>query len=188
MRETQRVAVRTVNRHRACARPGRGTNAVTFVTSRTGGARRKAAIGGRHDYAGIDSSARTHGPSCIERPLPPPRALARVTRARLAALACVLAALLAPVVAPAKPPRAGGPPSASAPAPASAARAAPAAPHLVEDGHYRNVDGDVVHSPAHTDTGVAPAGASAQCRDGSFSFSAHRRGTCSHHGGVARWL
>jgi hypothetical protein len=34
----------------------------------------------------------------------------------------------------------------------------------------------------------APAGATAQCRDGSYSFSASRRGTCSHHGGVARWL
>lgn len=33
-----------------------------------------------------------------------------------------------------------------------------------------------------------PAGATAQCRDGSYSFSQHRRGTCSHHGGVARWL
>jgi hypothetical protein len=33
-----------------------------------------------------------------------------------------------------------------------------------------------------------PAGATAQCRDGTYSFSQHRRGTCSHHGGVARWL
>ncbi|WP_372442060.1 DUF3761 domain-containing protein [Actinomadura violacea] len=33
-----------------------------------------------------------------------------------------------------------------------------------------------------------PAGASAVCRDGTLSYSAHRRGTCSHHGGVARWL
>ncbi|MEV4256356.1 DUF3761 domain-containing protein [Spirillospora sp. NPDC049652] len=33
-----------------------------------------------------------------------------------------------------------------------------------------------------------PSGATAVCRDGSLSFSAHRRGTCSHHGGVARWL
>ncbi|MBT2187210.1 DUF3761 domain-containing protein [Sphingobium nicotianae] len=33
-----------------------------------------------------------------------------------------------------------------------------------------------------------PAGASAQCRDGTWSFSESRRGTCSHHGGVARWL
>ncbi|MGN6445408.1 GmrSD restriction endonuclease domain-containing protein [Amnibacterium sp.] len=34
----------------------------------------------------------------------------------------------------------------------------------------------------------SPAGATARCRDGSYSFSAHRRGTCSHHGGVAVWL
>jgi|GEM_PF-830645 len=33
-----------------------------------------------------------------------------------------------------------------------------------------------------------PSGASAVCRDGTYSYSAHRRGTCSHHGGVARWL
>ncbi|WP_367828048.1 DUF3761 domain-containing protein [Streptomyces sp. LMG1-1-1.1] len=34
----------------------------------------------------------------------------------------------------------------------------------------------------------APTGATAQCNDGSYSYSAHRRGTCSHHGGVAVWL
>lgn len=27
----------------------------------------------------------------------------------------------------------------------------------------------------------------ARCRDGSYSYSAHRSGTCSHHGGVAVW-
>ena len=75
--------------------------------------------------------------------------------------------------------------AASAPAAASAASASP---HVIESGHYRNVDGAVVHVPAHTDTGTAPAGASAQCRDGSWSFSLHHRGTCSHHGGVGRWL
>ncbi len=31
------------------------------------------------------------------------------------------------------------------------------------------------------------SGATAKCRDGSLSYSAHRRGTCSHHGGVAEW-
>lgn len=30
-----------------------------------------------------------------------------------------------------------------------------------------------------------PAGASARCSDGSWSFSQHHRDTCSHHGGVA---
>ena len=36
--------------------------------------------------------------------------------------------------------------------------------------------------------GSVPAGATARCRDGTYSFSAHRAGTCSHHGGVAAWL
>jgi Protein of unknown function (DUF3761) len=33
-----------------------------------------------------------------------------------------------------------------------------------------------------------PPGATAQCRDGTYSFSQHHSGTCSHHGGVAKWL
>lgn len=33
-----------------------------------------------------------------------------------------------------------------------------------------------------------PASASAICRDGTYSYSRSRRGTCSHHGGVAQWL
>lgn len=35
---------------------------------------------------------------------------------------------------------------------------------------------------------AAPEGASAKCRDGTYSFSRSRRGTCSHHGGVTQWL
>lgn len=35
---------------------------------------------------------------------------------------------------------------------------------------------------------VPPPGATAVCRDGTYSFSTHRSGTCSHHGGVATWL
>ena len=50
-------------------------------------------------------------------------------------------------------------------------------------GGYRNVDGNWVPSP-----GSNPAGATAQCRDGTYSYSQHRQGTCSHHGGVLRWL
>jgi len=33
-----------------------------------------------------------------------------------------------------------------------------------------------------------PTGATARCRDRTYSFSGHRSGTCSHHGGVASWL
>ena len=36
--------------------------------------------------------------------------------------------------------------------------------------------------------GSVPAGATARCRDGTYSYSQHRSGTCSHHGGVATWL
>ncbi len=60
-------------------------------------------------------------------------------------------------------------------------------PELSNNNHYTNVDGLSVHSPAYSSGGVPP-GASAQCSDGTYSFSAHRQGTCSHHGGVARWL
>src|SRR6266498_1481747 len=36
--------------------------------------------------------------------------------------------------------------------------------------------------------GTPPPGATALCRDATFSFSKTHSGTCSHHGGVARWL
>jgi hypothetical protein len=58
---------------------------------------------------------------------------------------------------------------------------------LSNDNHYTNVDGQSVHSPAYSSGGV-PASATAQCADGTCSFSTHRQGTCSHHGGVAKWL
>ena len=51
---------------------------------------------------------------------------------------------------------------------------------------YVNVDGVRVPSPVFSDT--KPAGATARCRDGSYSFSQHRQGTCSHHGGVSEWF
>ena len=51
---------------------------------------------------------------------------------------------------------------------------------------YINVSGHCVHRPEHATH--APVGATAGCRDGTWSFSEHRQGTCSHHGGVAAWL
>lgn len=59
---------------------------------------------------------------------------------------------------------------------------------LIEGGHYTNKAGQDVHSPAHTKTGKPPAGASAQCRDGTYSFSRTHGGTCSGHHGVAVWV
>jgi hypothetical protein len=33
-----------------------------------------------------------------------------------------------------------------------------------------------------------PQGITAICNDGTYSYSQHRRGTCSHHGGVKEWI
>jgi hypothetical protein len=64
----------------------------------------------------------------------------------------------------------------------------PAVPAPVDCGgdYYVNVDGNCVHRPEQAAT--APAGATARCADGTYSFSQHRSGTCSYHGGVAEWL
>jgi|GEM_PF-2513587 hypothetical protein len=62
-----------------------------------------------------------------------------------------------------------------------------AAPQLSNNHHYTNSDGQQVHSPAYSPGGM-PDGATALCGDETYSFSQHRSGTCSHHGGVARWL
>ena len=35
---------------------------------------------------------------------------------------------------------------------------------------------------------MAPKGATAKCKDGTYSMSQHHSGTCSHHGGVSDWL
>lgn len=55
------------------------------------------------------------------------------------------------------------------------------------DGSYVNSAGNTVCRPAASNSGV-PEGATAQCKNGQYSFSQSRRGTCSGNGGVARWL
>lgn len=51
---------------------------------------------------------------------------------------------------------------------------------------YINSEGIKVQSPTYYNS--IPSGAKAECYDGTYSFSRSRRGTCSHHGGVKRWL
>ena len=53
-------------------------------------------------------------------------------------------------------------------------------------GYYTARSGHQVRRPVKASR--SPRGASAQCRDDSWSFSESHRGTCSHHGGVSRWL
>lgn len=54
------------------------------------------------------------------------------------------------------------------------------------EGYYQDSRGHCVPRPQRARQ--APDGASARCRDGTYSFSHSRRGTCSRHGGVAVWL
>jgi hypothetical protein len=64
-------------------------------------------------------------------------------------------------------------------------------------GYYTNSDGQCIPDPSSgLPTGGAPgllsggppAGATAICRDGDYSFSNHHSGTCSGHRGVRQWL
>jgi len=72
-----------------------------------------------------------------------------------------------------------------APAPTTATSTPTVEPECT-NGSYVNSDGNTVCSPETSST--VPAGATAQCSDGTYSFSQHRSGTCSGHGGVAQWL
>jgi hypothetical protein len=76
-------------------------------------------------------------------------------------------------------------PEAVAPKTTAAKPKTTAAAHPAACGadYYRNSDGNCVHRP-----GDDPAGATAQCQDGTYSYSRHRSGTCSGHGGVRAWL
>ena len=77
-------------------------------------------------------------------------------------------------------------PPATAPLVTAPPATAPPAPPS-GDG-YINSNGNYVPSPTATPNSQAPPGATAQCGDGTYSFSQHRSGTCSHHGGVSAWL
>jgi len=76
------------------------------------------------------------------------------------------------------------PPATSPPATVAPATVAPA--QNCPNGDYINSSGNTVCSPYSASS--APPGATAKCNDGTYSFSQHRSGTCSHHGGVAQWL
>lgn len=52
------------------------------------------------------------------------------------------------------------------------------------NGTYKNSAGQTVCRPSTQNTG----GATAICKDGTYSYSQSRKGTCSRHGGVSRWL
>ena len=65
--------------------------------------------------------------------------------------------------------------AAAAPAPPAAAAAPQAA-------------APAARAPSAAIPANAPENATALCKDGTYSMSQHRSGTCSRHGGVERWL
>jgi hypothetical protein len=66
--------------------------------------------------------------------------------------------------------------------------AAPAPPKDDPSSHryYTSSDGSAVHGPTKQ-TNVSYGPVTADCRDGTHSYSHHRQGTCSGHGGVSHW-
>jgi predicted RNA-binding Zn-ribbon protein involved in translation (DUF1610 family) len=65
-----------------------------------------------------------------------------------------------------------------------AAQSGKALAYACNNNYYVNSSGHLVHSPS---CGQEHEKRTAECRDGSVSFSEHHRGACSHHGGVAHW-
>lgn len=78
------------------------------------------------------------------------------------------------------------PPPNSDSATASTAKPSTGKVNCTSNGTYVNSKGQTVQRPENCSG--PPKGATALCRDGSYSFSTSRRGTCSHHGGVGKWL
>lgn len=77
-------------------------------------------------------------------------------------------------------------PAAKAAPPAAAAPKTPAAPAASTTAAKTSTA--TKSAPTSTAGNTDPTGASAKCKDGTYSKSAHRSGTCSRHGGVAEWL
>jgi hypothetical protein len=114
--------------------------------------------------------------------------------------AAATTAIAKPAVAPTTPPTTTGPPQPAYTPPAQPVYSPPAQPAYTPpvapaynpppvpagDGTYTNVDGNTIPDPVSA--AAPPPGATAQCNDGTYSFSQHHSGTCSSHGGVARWL
>ena len=74
------------------------------------------------------------------------------------------------------------PPAATGTAPAPATGTSPTAAANNQPHNQTNPNA----SGEHPDNN--PQGATAQCKDGTYSHATHHQGACSNHGGVAKWL
>ncbi len=76
----------------------------------------------------------------------------------------------------------------AAAAPAAAATATAAAPAAKAAVTKTAPAAASTKAPTAAADASDPAGATAKCKDGTFSHSKHHSGTCSRHGGVGEWL
>ncbi len=95
------------------------------------------------------------------------------------------AAAAAPAAAPAPAAPAAAPKA--APATAAAPAAAPAAAAAPSTTAAKTATA-TKSAPTAAASNTDPTGATAKCKDGTYSKSTHHSGTCSSHGGVAEWL
>jgi Protein of unknown function (DUF3761) len=70
---------------------------------------------------------------------------------------------------------------------AAAAPTAPAAPAAAPAAQAKSSTASK-SAPTAKAGNTDPTGATAKCKDGTYSKSQHHSGTCSSHGGVAEWL
>lgn len=141
-----------------------------YDCSKPGNANKAACKTGAKDAAKMTTKSAPAAKVAAAKPAAKPKAAAKVALAKPASAKTVAAA---PVARPSLFQRMKNAMSgSSAPAPAAKPAAAPrrvaaAAPASVEDKN--------------------PAGAIAQCKDGTYSHAKGRTGACSRHGGVAKW-
>jgi hypothetical protein len=83
---------------------------------------------------------------------------------------------------------AAAPAAPAAPAAAAAAPAKPAAPAAPAAAPAKPEKAEKAAKTGEKSVNGDATGATAKCKDGSFSHSKTHTGTCSRHGGVAEWL
>ena len=73
-------------------------------------------------------------------------------------------------------------------APASTESASPAAAPATSGAASKTAPAAAAPKAAAPAGNTDPTGATAKCKDGTYSKSKHHTGSCSHHGGVAEFL
>jgi len=58
---------------------------------------------------------------------------------------------------------------------------------IVQQQTSTSTNAEQVNSPTGSINGSVPAGATALCNDGSYSYAEHHQGACSQHGGVKQF-